>query len=821
MTAALIALSLLGTNPDPVKATDAQSAAPAAGGPHSDERDIIVTARRPGDAQIPSESEFDEAAIAAQGADSVQDLLTRLAPFLGGGRDAPLLLINGRPAGFDRSILAYPAEALDRLAVLKPQAAAVYGAPVGRRVVNLVLKRKFSSLTVDAGINGATRGGQAGAVVSAARTAIAGDTRWNVQGRVARDGALLKSARALARPAGAFDRVGYVSSPDGGAIDPALSSAAGAAVTVAAIPGDAASRAPMLADFVATANTTHPTDPNAATTLLPTRRTISLTAGVSRPLGGFSLSLDLNASGSDITTLRGLPMAAIVLPAGSPWSPFAQDVLLTRPLDGTRPLRNVNTARTLGASLTLTGAPGGWQTSVALSYRHNESTTLLENGIDVARAQALLDSGDARFNPYGAWSDSLMQATHSAAHGDTLSARLNVQKTIVDLPAGPLGLSLIADASRADSETHQDAAAPSIALFSQGNAQMALALPLSRRGHGWLGDLSATAWIGGQAMTRSAAQARGGGGVTWAPARTVQLSAVYERAGTAPSFDQLYAPPVQTVTRLFDYRRQAVAEPVWITGGNPALQRGSRQTLSLSALVQPLGDQRLMLTSNYRRTLARGGAAGFPELSPAVEAAFPDRVTRAADGQLTAVDARPIAITRDADATLASGVALRLAGGRQRRANPLQVTVSLTDSWRLESALLIRPGLPVIDRLRGNGTSRHIVTVLLGAGKRGIGANVTSNWSSPTRIDASDGGETLRVRPPTVVNGSVFVDPDRLFPHWHGGALGQLTLTLAIDNLFDSYSHVTRADGTIPPGFGHDDVDPLGRTIRFTVRKRF
>lgn len=328
-------------------------------------------------------------------------------------------------------------------------------------------------------------------------------------------------------------------------------------------------------------------------------------------------------------------------------------------------------------------------------------------------------------------------------------------------------------------------------------------------------------------MTRSAVQSRLGGGVTWAPARAVQLNAVYEYAGTGPSFDQLDAPLVRTVTRIFDYRRQDVAEPVWITGCNPALQRGTRRTLSLSALVQPFGDQRLMLTTNYRRTLARGGSTGFPELSPAVEAAFPDRVTRDADGQLIAVDARPINITRDADATLASGVALCLVGRRHRRAsatsagNPLQVTVALTDSWHLESALLIRPGLAVIDRLRGNGTSRHTVNLLLGAGKRGMGANVTANWSSTTHIDATDGGETLTVRPPIVVNGSVFVEPDHLFPRWHGGALGKLTLTLAVDNLFDSYSHVLRPDGAVPSGFGHDDVDPLGRIMRFTIRKRF
>lgn len=94
----------------------------------------------------------------------------------------------------------------------------------------------------------------------------------------------------------------------------------------------------------------------------------------------------------------------------------------------------------------------------------------------------LVVSGDTRFNPYAAWSDRLLLATHSAAHGDTLSARLNGQKTILDLPAGPLGWSPIADASRATTDNRPDGASPSIAVFSQGNAQMALAPPLSRRG---------------------------------------------------------------------------------------------------------------------------------------------------------------------------------------------------------------------------------------------------------------------------------------------------------------------------------------------------
>src|SRR5690606_24795738 len=125
------------------------------------------------------ESEYDEAEIASHGADSIQDLLARLAPFIDPSGDEPAILINGKPVGFDRSILSYPAEALQRLAVLKPEAAAQYGEPAGKRVVNLVLKKHFSMWNSDAGVDFATAGDQYGGKLSVNRTAISGNTRWS------------------------------------------------------------------------------------------------------------------------------------------------------------------------------------------------------------------------------------------------------------------------------------------------------------------------------------------------------------------------------------------------------------------------------------------------------------------------------------------------------------------------------------------------------------------------------------------------------------------------------------------------------------------
>src|SRR3546814_7232507 len=116
---------------------------------------------------------------------------------------------------------------------------------------------------------------------------------------------------------------------------------------------------------------------------------------------------------------------------------------------------------------------------------------------------------------------------------------------------------------------------------------------------------------------------------------------------SAPSAHQRDGPVVTTVGRLFDYARQEIAEPVWITGGNPDLRRGGRQCLSLAATVRPLGDQRLTLNLGYRQSVAKGGVAAFPELTPAIEAAFPERVTRDAEGRLVAVDARAINIAHD------------------------------------------------------------------------------------------------------------------------------------------------------------------------------
>ncbi|OSZ62448.1 hypothetical protein CAP40_19780 [Sphingomonas sp. IBVSS2] len=799
--------------------------------------EIVVTARRYGEARVAAETEFGEDEIASHGADSIQDLLARLTPFIGngGGDDEPVLLINGRPADGDRSILSYPAEALNRLAVLKPDAAAQYGYPPGRRVVNLVLKQHFASLNLDAGMTAATAGGQYGGDLSAGRVTIDGPTRWNVQARISRDSALRKSARSLPAAAGIFDGTGYVTAPGGGEIDPALSLLAGRPVSLAAIPPGAASQAPTLADFAATADRTHPVDPDAYETLLPSKRSILLSAGVTRPLGTFSASLNLNATSIESNGLRGLPMASIAIPAGSPWSPFGSDVLLVRPLAGERALRNDNSAQTLATSLTLTGRIADWQVTLSGGYGRNWTDSLLERGIDTRRVQQLVAAGDPAFNPYVPWGRQFLLAGRNRAHGDNLSARLNVIKTAIDLPAGPLTANVSINASRNSLESRNGDLSGNPVVTDRASSridgQISLNVPLSRRGKegaGPLGDLALTLLAGGQSLSGGSLQKRFGAGLTWTPHPVLQLRGTLEDVEAAPSPEQLDGPVVTTINRIYDYARQEAVDAIWILGGNPNLGRGRRQSRALTAMVRPLEDQTLTLNFGYSEQVAKGGVAPFPELTPAIEAAFPERVTRDAAGHLVSVDARAINLARDTSAELTSGIALLLPRRGKARpagasADPVRWSISLNYRRRLKSELLTRAGIPPIDQLGpDSGQSRDFVSLQATAGKRGIGATLNGNWSGSARLRNAGPGGAYRFAPSSILNLSLFVEPEHILP---GAAktpwLKNVKLSLDIRNLFDGYRRATLDDGSIPAGYTRHQIDPLGRTVRLSIRKRF
>lgn len=828
-------IEAVGEDPSTKSATEPE-AGPDRSAPRSDE--IVITAQRYGEAQVEAETEMGEEEISSYGADSIDELIKRLGPLGGSAEEEPVILVNGQEVGFDRSVLGYPPEALNRVAILRPEAAARYGHRPGRRVVNLVLKKSFASRDGNATSTWATRGGQYGGTLAVNQVAIAGPVRWNAQARIALDSALRASARNVPPRTGAVDLVGYVAGLDQSEIDPALSHAAGEVVTVAAIPTASLSRPPILDDFAATANRTHPGNPRDYETLRPSRRNLMLQLGATRPVGPFNASLSLNASSNTSLALRGLPMASITLPADSPWSPFASDVLLVRPLAQGQALRQKTRSESLGIALTLTGRIGSWQTSFSASYSRNWSNGLYERGVDTARVQELVEGGDLAFNPYASWGRALLRTEHSRSQGENMSARFSVSTPVVTLPAGPLTVSISGNAirNRTDNRRIDDGGALIAADASrrgQFGGQISFTVPVSRRGGaeiGPLGDLSLDLSAGGQMQTGSRAQKRIGAGLTWSPFSILQLRGSFDRQDAVPTLEQLDGPRDETVRRVYDFARQETVEVMWITGGNPLLRGGSRQSLSLSAQMRPLGSQMLTLDIAYRARNGTGGVAAFPELTPVVEAVFSDRVTRDSAGRLVAVDARAINIARVSEAELSTSVALRFpdpgakpvdAGGKVR--DPLRFSLTLNHSVRLKSEFLTRQGMPAIDQLRDTGQPRHAVSLQAVAGNSAFGMDANATWSSAASLRSRSGPQQeYRYRQPVNVRLGLFVDPgDILTPGKRSGILKNMRISLDIENLFDSYRRATLADGTVPPGYSRDEIDPLGRTVRLSVRKRF
>ena len=141
----------------------------------------------------------------------------------------------------------------------------------------------------------------------------------------------------------------------------------------------------------------------------------------------------------------------------------------------------------------------------------------------------------------------------------------------------------------------------------------------------------------------------------------------------------------------------------------------------------------------------------------------------------------------------------------------------------------MRTGGPLLDRLdgaaadgAGGGQSRDEIEAELGLSARGLGARLTANWKSATTVRAGPGSPTgdLGFSDLTKVNLRFFADLDQQKPllakaPWLKGS----RLSLSLSNLFDERVRVRDATGATPVGYQPANLDPAGRSIRFSFRK--
>jgi uncharacterized membrane protein YgcG len=740
------------------------------------EEDIVVSGQRERGAvvgDIRPEVQLTPADIRSYGVNSVAELLEELGPQTrsGRGEGAPVTLLNGlRISGFSE-IRDIPTEAIQRVDILPEEVALKYGFTANQKVVNIVLRRRFRATTVELSDRIATDGGANSPEAEIDYLRITPDGRFSLSAEYERQLQLREDQRDLAEA------------------DPFR-------------------------------------------TLLPATEEASLNAVYATSISeGVSATINGRAQYDDSRSLQGLG---------------ADGSLITQNND------SLNTR----LATTLNGAISGWQWTFTGNYDRTETETTTSVVADRARSVVSLFGGDFTIN------------------GQPL-----------DLPAGAVSTTLRLNASSSDFESRSVRDGISRRGDVQrdiGGGQINVDVPIASRGDflGFLGDLSLNGNVEVQRLSDFGTLYSYGAGTTWSPIRALNLVASFTDEDNAPTAQQLGNPVIVTPgIRVFDLVRGQDAIVTQISGGNPDLLANSRRVWRLQGTLRPFGETDLSLVATYTNTRTRNGIfnLGFPTAQ--LQTAFPDRFIRDGTGDLIQIDTRPVNFFREDREQLRWGVnfskriqdstaeqfrALAAAGrlpfpgrgpGAAGRSEGVggdrprgagrgggrfggggfgggggRLQLALYHTWTLKDEVLVRPGGPLIDRLdggtlgRGGGTPRHQIEVQAGVTRNGLGIRTSINWQSGTTVEGATGlaSDRLQFSDLATVDLRLFANlgnmPKLVVDNpWLRGT----RVTLSVDNLFDARQRVRDATGTTPVNYQPDLLDPLGRTVRLSLRKLF
>ena len=216
------------------------------------------------------------------------------------------------------------------------------------------------------------------------------------------------------------------------------------------------------------------------------------------------------------------------------------------------------------------------------------------------------------------------------------------------LPAGKVSASVRLGGGltrlSSQSETVSDGVASSDLSRDEAHIQVNLDMPVLSPGvtPDFLGDLTLSA--NGRIDTLSDFETlyTFGYSAAWRPVNGLQLIASFTHEEGAPTVEQLGAPLLRTPNvRLFDFATGTTVDNVArITGGQPNLLNDDRQVIRLNLRAEPFEGFRVI--GSYVDQETRNAISAFPDLTPDIEAAFPERFSRDADGALLEIDARPV-----------------------------------------------------------------------------------------------------------------------------------------------------------------------------------
>jgi hypothetical protein len=802
------------TQPPPEEQPPAAGPSDVSQGPdeYADEEDgeaIVVTGQRPrgsviGD--IPPENTLDSRDVRATGATDINELLEALAPQIGSARgrggERPVLLLNGQRISSFRELRDLPTEAIQRVEILPEEVALKYGYRADQRVVNIILRRRFRSTAVRGEARTATDGGYLGGLGDVTRLMIGRDSRTTLNLRAEGNGDLTESerdigldpenpgpddrddrtlvgSRRLLRGGATHNRTmfGDVSAtfngevehshgrsllgfPTTGELDPRVrDTSADSAHAGVALNGDKARWRWSLTGNADWARNINLSDPD--------------DGDASR-----ESSSSIRKSGELDATANG-PL--FKLPAGDASATFRVGAR-TLDLDSRRRREGVSSSNSLGRT----------QGNAAVSF--DLPVSRRNRGFDALGNLTLNANGEVeQLSDFGILT--------------TLGAGLNwspVER-----------LNLIASWTREEG-------APSV----QQLGDPLLETPGTRIFDFTRGEtVEVNALTGGNPDLDSDRRNVLKLGGNWKPftETDLRLRAEYVRSRLDRPVSSFPGPSAALEAAfperfVRDGTGQLVSADLRLVNFDEARRDTFRWGFDFTKPLRSARPSQAVI--DQMRAQWRGAGGGGPPGGGApAEGPRPE-----GDGERGGFGGGGFGGGGFGGGGGGFGGG-RFGGGGGRQGGRLQF--SLTHTLNLTDEVIIRPGVPELDYLHGDafgssgGRPRHEIEAQAGWSNNGLGARLSGNWRSGTRVDSAEDG-SLRFSPLATFDLRLFANlGERLELVAKHPWLRGTQVRLEVRNLFDAKPKVRDAAGELPFSYQPDLLDPLGRTVGISIRKLF
>jgi hypothetical protein len=605
-----------------------QPAAPATEPVASDDEILVIATRLAGqvDAPQPPILELNTEDIAAYGASSIQELIQALSSQVtsGSGRGGgfPVMLVNGVRISSFRELRSYPPEAIEKVEVFPEEVAQRYGYSPDQRVVNFILKRNYSSREIELQYGQPWDGGNSTKEIEGTYLRLLGQSRLNFNLDWEHSSLLTEAERNVEQTEGS---------------QPTL-----------------------------------PTDPDPAEyrSLVAPSTNIEATGNFTSRLGGGPTSLSLNATFERDDSLRYQGLNSVQFTDPNNPDPNTNKVLRTFNEDD--PLTVDSRSDTYSLGGTLNSTLGDWQITGTADGSRVNSRSLTQRRADTAALVDAVNSGalplDTDINLPDAGFDRADTRTDSA------SSKVTAMGRPISLPGGDVSVTFDAgyDWTRIQSQNNDD---PEVHLSRgdlNGGVNVAIPITSTRDDFGAaLGDISVNLSGGVDELSDFGTLTDWSAGLNWGLTDRLNFGVTYVGRDAAPSLAQLGAPETTTVNvPVYDIANGETVLATVTTGGNPDLPAQTQRDLRVSMNWQlpefTSAIQQSRLTVEYFRNSSEDVSSSFPLLTPPIEAAFPDRVVRDADGTLLSIDQRPVTFTQQKSQRIQIGLNMTGPFGKAR-----------------------------------------------------------------------------------------------------------------------------------------------------------